>query len=102
MVECCGKLRSSPFCPTCGRALQAKSPLHSLLAYLRSQEEKYKGEKAKAEKGVLENPESSRSQDYLRRTGTFVAKWGAWSAAVASVLEGDHQADTSQATEPNP
>lgn len=75
MAVCCGKERTTNFCPNCGKAMSPEAGILGLKRYLESQLEKAtkkeKESKAEAERAekVFRNASSPNQEYYDRRWG---------------------------------
>jgi hypothetical protein len=81
MMKCCGKERTSKFCPDCGKHLETVGSLESLLRYLecqaKSAEQILKGHEVKNEPGSKLRQNASRK----------ARKWRSWADHVAGIVE---------------
>jgi hypothetical protein len=78
MTECCGEVRSTPFCPMCGKSLIEHQPLFSLLAYCRTQ-----GKKQESRTGSAQ--ERGKDRD-ARDAAKHAERWKVWGDALAELL----------------
>ena len=99
-IECCGRNRDTPFCPTCGQALIAKN--HSavgLLTYirnsLRTHQTKVRIVSLRLEKCRAGDSGYDRSQleRELRNAQKTTAKWEAWKRILVDLIENDMEND---------
>lgn len=78
-MKCCGKERSSAYCPDCGNPLQI--PLQALLRHLRNQAKHYREHADNQEKNTEAirwkgKPEKLRR--YCERMRSLERKWQGW------------------------
>jgi len=99
-TECCGEVRTSAFCPDCGRALQPTGTLHSLLKHCRTRcsairkEREYfirEQQRAGIEKRMFEWMGVCRTSKWLgvrhERREKAAAKWQGWVETLEAVIE---------------
>jgi len=72
-VECCGKRRTTKFCPECGKPMVQPKPIDTLLAHLNV---RLAAAAAKAE-----------AEDAKPRQANVVAKYEGWIAAIKELQE---------------
>lgn len=109
-VKCCGALRTSRFCPECGKEL-VTSPLADLLAHCRQGERKLRAE-AKNWRDTAQHPDQrGRTDGYPQRCEERAAhvdrradRWKGWIDALAAVVaapaDGGDEHDTMRGDAP--
>lgn len=92
-VTCCGRERTSRYCPECGEKLQ-EHPLDSLLAHAREVIRVHETKAANLRRKIAwqaENPDAKRyrpdvSEEDLIAPERLAAKWRTWAAAVEALM----------------
>lgn len=88
VVKCCGKKRTSKFCPECGKELGG-SPLYGLLAHCR----KIRSQYARWVKELEDRVASSNAQSKEKVQGWLTAKrrkleqWASWVDTLSELLD---------------
>jgi hypothetical protein len=92
-IECCGKKRTTRFCPECGRRLSGDSPLESLLAHCEKYAKQYLGTAARFRKSAEShreregNPHAGVGADAMAdREQDCGEKWSKWAAALRAAM----------------
>jgi hypothetical protein len=89
-VECCGKVRESPFCPICGkRLMNADLPLIELLTYCRHSEQRLRKTVETWNRKAGEETDTSFGESYARdasKLSLTVERWKRWGDALADIL----------------
>jgi hypothetical protein len=83
-IECCGKERSTRFCPECGKRL-VDDPLVELLAHVRKTEKLYRTSAAKAMARSLHS-----KYDNPGYWSEKADKWQSWVDALSRLMGSDH------------
>jgi hypothetical protein len=90
MTECCGEVRSTPFCPLCGRKLRGNSPLLELLAHCRAAE---RGQRTIVTKSLRKSEAWKSDEEKVRfyarradRAEESATRWKTWGDALAELL----------------
>lgn len=81
---CCGKNRSTRFCPNCGKAM-TQTPEESLLAHLREHATSYAARVVDYEPGGTLSHGSS-PKERLRTNKELAEKWASWLHLVESLV----------------
>lgn len=94
--QCCGKERTTTFCPDCGKQMKHEPPLHELRKYCRERQEKAVASlsKHKIESEEMLKRKNGDTLDYdVRRTVRVVEndektvlKWDRWIDALDAIL----------------
>jgi len=79
-MECCGKERTTKYCPDCGKELNADAPLAGLLRHCEStleaaNKKRKEATEAKDDKSLVSAEKS-------------IAKWHQWVCALEAVVQG--------------
>lgn len=83
-IQCCGKARTTRFCPDCGKRLRNDDGLYGLLIHCRKNEEKFRSEHQRCDVS-----EMSDAQLIYRSSRLDAAdKWKAWGDQLAQILDG--------------
>lgn len=75
-VRCCGAMRTTPFCPQCGKGLVPESPLIVLLGHIAGQASRLQ---KKADSNIR-RPDSGTTYE------AAAAKWESWRVALSEVI----------------
>lgn len=84
-VECCGKPRTTPFCPQCGKGLDVHTGLGDLLAHCRSTEKRIRAD-ARRFRWNFKEVGNSRYSELARRSDEMADKWKTWAEALAELM----------------
>lgn len=91
---CCGRACPTPFCPHCGAKVQSVDPLISLLAHCRRQLANAKLDASKiAANSAAELTERDHWNYRTKRNDASVARWQAWSDALAQLIDQHEKID---------
>jgi hypothetical protein len=90
-IFCCGEVRTSLYCPDCGKAL-ADTPILSLLAHLRAVAKSRRSEAARLRREATYRGKQGKADveaeflDGASRVDRVAEKWEAWAAAVEALM----------------
>ena len=91
-MKCCGKSRSTPFCPQCGRKIKGADPLLSLLAYLRDMQRSQERSLDALHNKCANNEEPSEFlASSIANKERAVKKWQVWADAVEGIMANNHE-----------
>lgn len=89
-VECCGSVRTTPFCPECGASLLPKSAnLNGLLAHVRTHAKNLRKQHEIVTKRLQEDPCDSYYMRQVERSAKNASKWEAWAEALLKLMVKD-------------
>lgn len=88
-ISCCGKDRSTPFCPTCGSALQAPAILSGLLAHIRARIKtlEHQATKIEAWPEDVRVRRTSYISRLLQSSAKAKVKWRAWERGLLELMK---------------
>lgn len=94
-VECCGKPRTSPFCPDCGNKLESDDPLVGLLVSCRRSERAHRASARRWREKLGQPGEETWKEfheDQAAESDAKAAEWKARADALADLIERDRSA----------
>jgi hypothetical protein len=84
-IQCCGKSRSTPFCPQCGKRLTTTDPLLDLLVYLRIQAKKISS-KAESYADAVATGHGTVGPADVQAALSAATRWRNWADALAAKI----------------
>ena len=87
-MKCCGKLRTSKFCPDCGKLLAESHSLVTLLRHCEQQAISQEKALKTAGKKLGQGPDDQRwFEDYSKCKQEAIDKWRLWATLLRKLIE---------------
>ena len=82
MIECCGKDRTTPFCPMCGRAIDGHNVLYGLLSHIQGVVRSYECRR----QSRLSHCDNDKTHPLVKGVEKKMKKWVDWQDALARAI----------------